>query len=400
MLKAYKYRLYPTEDQKILIDKTIGCCRTVYNLALEVKMTAYKNAGIKLSTFDLCYQLIPLKDAYPFFKEIYSHSLQAAVKKVDTAFVNFFRGAGYPKFKSKKRGVQSFQIPDGCRRVNWDSNTISLPKLPEIPAVISKRFDGKIKTCTVSKTPTGKYFVSILVDNKSELPNKSEVSENTTIGIDVGISNFIVSSNGMAFEPNRKLKENLKRLKVLQQRASRKVKGSKNRAKANLKTALLYEKITNRRLDYMHKTTYALTHDNQVKSIVIEDLNVAGMVKNRHLAQAISDVSIGKLLSTLQYKCDWYGINLIKIGRFDPSSKRCSNCGTINKELTLHDREWQCSDCGSAHDRDFNAALNIKYYGLQKTILNNSPAGSRGEPVEQSALMGCNEAGTNTNRCK
>jgi putative transposase len=383
MLKAYKYRLYPSKDQQQLIDKTIGCCRSVYNLALEVKMTAYKNAGIKLSAFGLCYQLIELKQAYPYFKEVDSQALQAAVKKVDIAFKNFYNGAGYPKFKSKKKGIQSFQIPNNTRKVDWKNKTISLPKLPNISAVLSRQFTGQIKTCTVTRTPTGKYYISILVDNKKELPLKPEITEHKTMGIDVGVKSFVVSSDGKVFEPNRKLKENLKRLKVLQRRASRKKKGSNNKKKAYLKVAILHERIACKRSDYIHKVTNALICDNQVESIVIEDLNVSGLLQNHKIAQAMSDVSFGQLLTTLQYKCDWYGINLIKIGRFDPSSKRCSCCGRIKQDLSLNDRTWICENCNIEHDRDFNAAVNIKFYGLQQTIFKNkTPEGIWEEPVE------------------
>jgi len=271
--------------------------------------------------------------------------------------------------------------------VNWDSNTITIPKIQNIPAKLSRRFEGKIKTCTVSKTPTGKYYVSVLVDNGKELPVKPTINQDTTIGIDVGISSFVISSNGLKFEPNRFLKNKLKRLKCLQRRVSRKIKGSNNRKKSNLCVAILHEKITSCRFEYIHQVTNRLIHDNQVDSIVIEDLNISGLLANRKISQAMSDVSLGKFFEVLKYKCDWYGKNLIMIGRFDPSSKRCNNCGDIHKKLKLSERQWACSNCNAIHDRDENAADNIKWFGLQQTIFKNkSGRGTSEEPEELSVL--------------
>lgn len=383
MLIAFKYRLYPTAEQIKKIDHSIGVCRLVYNLALEVKIRAYKEAGIKLSSFDLCYQLIDLKKEFPWIAEVDSQALQASVKKVDIAFRNFYRGAGYPKFKSKRRGIQSFQCPNNTRKVDFDNSTVTIPKISNIPANISRPFNGIIKTCTISRVPSGKYFISILVEDAKECLAKPAIRSETTIGIDVGISSFVVSSNGLKFEPNRFLKQRLIRLKTLQHRASRKVNGSNNRKKANKRVALLHEKISNSRLDYIHKVTSRLIHDNQVESIVIEDLNVSGLLANHKIAQAIGDVSFAKFFEILSYKCDWYGKNLIKIGRFDPSSKRCSCCGHINKELTLTDRLWTCEVCRTEHDRDENASESIRWYGLQQTIFKNKTGvGSPKEPVE------------------
>ena len=255
---------------------------------------------------------------------------------------------------------------------------MTIPKIKGIPIVLCRKFEGKIKNVTISRTPTGKYFASILVQTNEVLPVKPVVSPDKTIGIDLGIKSFVVSSDGQTFEANRKLKNNLQRLKVLSRRVSRKKKGSNNRKKAVKCLAILHERITNQRTDYIHKTTSSLVKgDNQ--TFMIEDLNVAGMLKNRKLSQAIADVSFGEFARQMQYKCDWYGKNLIKIGMFEPSSKTCSECGIINETLALADREWVCANCGSIHDRDFNAAKNIKQMGLNK----QTPAGSREEPVEQ-----------------
>lgn len=389
MLKAYKYRLYPNYDQRKKIDHSINVCRLVYNLGLEVKMRAYKEHGVKMSSFDLCYQLVDLKKDFQWIAEVDAQALQVSVKNVDVAFKNFFNGSGYPKYKSKRNSIQSFHCPGNKREVNWDGNTVTIPKISNIPAKLSRRFTGKIKTCTVSKSPTCKYYISILVEDAKQLPPKPSINPETTIGIDTGIKSFVVSSNGSSFEPNRFLKNKLTRLKCLQRRLSRKKKGSNNRKKAALCVAILHEKITACRLEYIHQVTNRLIHDSQVESIVIEDLNVSGLLANRKIAQAMSDVSFGKFYEVLKYKCDWYGKNLIKIGRFDPSSKRCNNCGHIHKCLKLSDRIWICDNCNATHDRDENAAENIKWFGLQKTIFKNkAPEGIREEPAELSAIAG------------
>jgi putative transposase len=389
MLKAYKYRLYPTVEQQQKIDASIGVCRLVYNLGLEVKLRAFSEHGVKLSSIDLCYQLVDLKKAFPWIEEVDSQALQASVKKIDKAFNNFFRGAGYPKFKSKKKGTHSFQCPNNTRKIDWINSTLTIPKIKNIPIVLSRKFAGTIKTVTISKTSTGKYYTSILVDNKESLPAKSIINPESTIGIDVGLKSLVVTSDGRTFEPSKRLKNNLARLKVLARRASRKKKGSNNRKKANKCLATLHERITNQRLDYIHKVTTQLIHDNQVESFVIEDLNVSGLLKNRKLSQAFLDAAIGNLFRILKYKCDWYGKNLIVIGRFDPSSKRCNNCGHIYQELALSEREWTCNNCKSTHDRDLNAAKNIKHFCLEQTTFkNNTGAGSSGEPVEQPSQEG------------
>jgi len=387
LLKAYKYRIYPNKEQVAKIEQTIGVCRLVYNLALQTKIDAYKANGTRLSAFDLCYQLADMKKDYVWMCEVDSQALQASIKKVDIAFKGFFNGKGYPKFKSKQ-GRQSFQCPNETKRIDWNKNTLTLPKLYNIPINLSRKFEGKIKTVTVSRTPTGKYFASILVDNGVELPPLKPITKEGTIGLDTGIKSFVISSDGRTFEANRKLKDNLKRLKVLQRRVSRKQKGSNNRKKANKAVAILHEKITNKRSDYIHKVTHELTSDNQVNSICIEDLNVSGLLKNHKIAQAMQDVSLGEFYRVLGYKCLWKGINLIKINRFAPSSKRCSSCGSIKDKLTLAEREWVCLNCGTTHDRDENAAENIKWYGLETIFKNNTPMGSRGEPAELPTLVG------------
>jgi putative transposase len=381
MLKAFRYRLYPTMEQQKLLDQHFGCCRLVYNLALAVRMAAWQSANKYVSRTELQEQLIDLKKEYSWLYDVNSQALQSTLFNLDNAYQKFFKGAGFPKFK-KRTSHQSYQCPQNVK-VDFDNNSIFIPIVKRIDAVLSRKFKGIIKTVTISKTPTGKYFASILVDNNAELPAKPVIRPETTIGIDVGIKSFVVTSDGRQFEPNRKLKDNLRRLACLQRRASRKQKGSNNRKKANKCVAILHEKITNQRTGYIHEVTTRLIRDNQTESIVIEDLGVAGMLKNGKLAQAIADVSFGKFFEALKYKCEWYGKNLIVIDRWIPSTKRCSCCGVINDALTLADREWKCDECGIHHDRDANAATNIKWYGLQQTIFKeHTPEGIRGGPVE------------------
>jgi len=379
MLRAYKYRIYPTAVQKQKFEQTIGCCRLVYNLALEVKMTAYKNAGIKLSAFDLCYQLNDLKKEYTWLNDVDSQALQAAVKKVDVSFKNFFKGMGYPKFK-KKSGRQSFQCPNGARKVDFDKGLLTIPKIKNISIKLSRTFSGKIKTITISRVPSGKYFASILVDNAKEIPNKKPIIADTAIGIDLGIKHFAILSNDKKIDNPKFLRNSLQRLKCLSKRLSRKKKGSSNRNKARIKIALQHEKIANQRNDFLHKLSSAIT--KQYDTVCVENLNVAGMIKNRKLAQAISDVGWSEFIRQINYKQNWNGGNILELPRFQASTKPCSICGTLNETLTLADREWSCAKCGTIHDRDVNAAKNIKQYFF------TTPVGNREEPVELSVIAG------------
>ena len=366
MLRAYKYRIYPTEDQKILFSKSFGCCRYVYNWALNIKIEAYKSKKETLSNVYLTNLMkSELKRDNKWLLEVNSQSLQSSLRNLDTAYKNFFRDkkVGFPHFKSKK-SKQSFQCPQHCT-VDFKRNILNIPKAKDIPIVLHRKFKGTIKTVTISMTPCGKYFASILVDTNIQEEHASKIQHETTLGIDLGIKSLLVCSDGRLYDNSKNIQKSLTRLKMLQKRLSHKQKGSSNRNKARIKVAKLYDHITNCRKDNLHKITYALTHDNQVRTICIEDLNVKGMVQNHHLAQAISDASFGMFRAMLEYKCKWYGINLIKIDRFAPSSKTCSKCGHTYKGLKLSERDWTCPECNTHHDRDLNAAFNIKYFGLK-----------------------------------
>ena len=366
MLRAYKYRIYPTDDQKVLLAKTFGCCRFVYNWALNLKKAAYEERKETLGNVYLTNLMkSELKAEFEWLFEVNSQSLQSSLRNLDTAYANFFRDkkVGFPHFKSRKNR-QSFQCPQHCS-VDFGESTITIPKLKDIPAVLHRKFNGTVKTVTISKTPSGKYFASVLVDTAvQELPT-SAIDGDTSLGIDLGIKTLAVCSDGRTFDNPKNLQKSVDRLKLLQKRLSRKQKGSSNRNKARIKVARLHEHIANCRRDNLHKITYALTHDSQVRTICMEDLNVKGIMSNHHLAKAVGDASFGMFLTMLEYKCKWYGINLVKIDRFAPSSKTCSKCGYVYKGLKLSERSWTCPNCGTRHDRDYNAACNIKEIGLK-----------------------------------
>ena len=367
MLRAYKYRIYPTDEQKVLFAKTFGCCRFVYNWALNLKITAYKERKETLGNVYLTNLMkSELKAEHEWLSEVNSQSLQSALRNLDTAYTNFFRNTtavGFPRFKSRK-DRQSFLCPQHCR-VDFTDGTITVPKAKDIPAVLHRKFKGTVKTVTVSMTPSGKYYASVLVDTSMQEIQPLEPVLRTSLGIDIGIKSLAVCSDGRTFENPKNLQKNLDRLAVLQKRLSRKRKGSENRNKARVKVARLQERIANCRRDNLHKITHALTHDNQVRTICMEDLNVKGMQRNHHLAGSVGDASFGMFLTLLEYKCRWYGVNLVKIDRFAPSSKTCRKCGCVYKGLKLSERSWTCPECGAHHDRDFNAACNIKEFGLK-----------------------------------
>lgn len=386
MFKAYKYRLYPNESQKTAIAQHLGCSRWVYNYALNKKVKAYEIEGKTLSRFDLQKDLPVLKkeENTAWLSEVNSQTLQASLEHLDNAFRKFFKKTGgFPKFKSKKDNRQSFQVP-ASGKVDPQKQTLSVPKIKDIPVVLHRKFEGTIKTITISKTPTDKYFASVLVEIEESEKPKQAIKESTTIGIDTGIKTFAVCSNGSEFENPKYLKSSLKRLKCLQRRVSRKQKGSNNKKKAVRRLARRHEKVANQRLNYIHQVTSKLTSSSEIQTICIEDLHVKGMLANHKLAQAISDVSLGKFYDILKYKCEWQGKHLIEIGRFEPSSKICSCCGNIKKELSLSERGYKCETCGLVIDRDRNASINIKKFGL---IKNNTLSDRQGELGELRALV-------------
>ena len=391
MMKAYKYRLYPNREQAIFFEKSFGCVRYVYNWALNQRIESYQKDGTRLSWVDSCKRLTELKKQKEteWLNEVANQSLQSSIRNMDSAFTRFFREKkGFPKFKSKKHNKQSFQLVQRVS-VDFENNRVKLPKIGNVKFGKNRMFDGKIGTCTISKTTTGKYYISILVEDGKSLPQKPSINIDTTVGIDVGIKDFAVLSNGQTFINPKYLENNEKRLKVLQKRLSRKQKGSNRRERARIMVAKQHEKIRNKRNNFIHQVTSRIIRENQ--TIIIEDLNVDGMLKNHCLAKHISSASWSEFFRQLQYKSEWNGRNLIRIGRFEPSSRLCL-CGYVNKDLTLGDREWDCPNCGRRNDRDLLAAVNIKRFGLQKQNLIGeeikAPVVNGGGDVELPTLVG------------
>ena len=359
MLKSFKYRLYPTPEQSVLLNKHIGSSRFVYNLALETKQMAWAGNRVNLNCFDLIKQLPDLKKECEWLKEINSQSLQQPIRNLDNAFTRFFKGQGnFPKFKKKSNGG-SFNVPQS---VSLDNGKLIIPKFKKgIDIVLHRQINGEIRQATISRTQSGKYFVSILCETGEKVKPKAKVEENTTVGIDLGIKTFLVTSDGECFDNPKYLRKAQSKLKYVQRKYS-KYKGKRTKQKL----AILHEKVANKRKDFLHKTSSELIKNHD--SLAIEDLAVSNMVKNHKLAQAISDVSWSTFVTMLEYKSEWYGKNILKIGRFEPSSKLCSCCGSINRELTLKDREWTCSNCNSLLDRDVNASINIKNFALKNHL--------------------------------
>lgn len=365
MLKAFKYELDPTESQKQHLNSAFGSCRVVYNLALETKNRAYQE-GVKLSCFDLIKQLPELKEEFTWLKDTPAQSLQQTISNLDNAFTNFFKGQGkFPKFK-KKNAKQSIKFPSGVK-VDFDKWLVTLPKIGKVVFHNSRQFNGEIRQATVSKTTTGRYFISILVQTHEPTPQKAKLSKDTTVGIDLGLKHFAILSDGRKIENPRFLVNSLKELRVAQRSLSRKKKGSNHREKQKLVVARLHEKVANQRKDFLHKLSTQII--NEYDSVAIENLNVQGMMQNKNLAKHIGDVGWGMFESYLKYKAEWYGKNILQIGRFEPSSKMCE-CGVVNQSLKLSQREWVCTSCGTLHDRDILAANNIKRFGLGQNQAN------------------------------
>lgn len=389
MFKSFKYRIYPTQSQQQLIKEHIGSTRLVYNLALECKQNAWLSNKINLSAYDLINQLPDLKEGFPWLKKVYSQSLCQAIINMEKAYKNFFtQKTGFPKKKRKDDPRQSYQIPDGVHRIKIENNKLYIPKFREGIKIIQHRPpQGIIKHATIRLTPSGKYYVSLTCQINEPVKPKPPITEKTTIGIDFGIKSindylgtFFTTSEGVVYKIPKFLSNKLSKLKYIQSRYSR-FKGKRTKRKLNK----LHEKITNQRYDFLQKISTTLIRESQ--SIAVEDLSIKNMIKNHNLARTILDRGWGSFINMLKYKAEWYGKNLLYTDKFFPSTKTCSNCGFINDNLSLKDRKWICPQCNTLHDRDVNAAINIKMSSIKKNMVSGEETKIQNELPAMAGVM-------------
>ena len=373
MLRAIKIRLYPNKEQATMINKLLGCYRVVYNQCLSRKLKSYEETKTSenLSTLGQFVHHELLKDDnFIWLREQNTKVLKQAVKDMLTAYKNFFeRHTGYPKFKSKHDNKQScrFELGAISKRNDYTTYHLSLANIRNVKfrcnekyALYLQKHHDNIRQATLTRLPCGEYYLSILVDG--DLTHKVKET-NAAIGIDLGIKDFVITSDGEVFDNLHFKKSETKKIKKLQRQLSKKQKGSNNRNKARIRLAKLYKKINDRKQYYLHAVSNSLIDENQI--ICMEDLNVKGMSKNHKLAESICEMNFGEFRRMLEYKASWYNRRIVFVDRFYPSSKTCRHCGYINKELKLSDRIWICPHCGRSIERDYNAALNILDEGMR-----------------------------------
>jgi putative transposase len=378
-LKAYKFKLNPNQEQEILINKTLGCTRLIYNCMLYEKQEKYKNQDKTKSKTEKQY-----KEKFPFLKEVDSVALQQSRIDLEKSYKNFFNKIKQKqktslKYKSKKNPKNSYRTVNSHNCIEVKDNKIKLPKLGYVPFNKSKEILGKIKSVTISKNILNNYYISILC----EVDIRHKPINDNQIGIDLGLKDYLTDSNNNKISNPKYLYQLQKKLAKEQKILSKKNKNSNRYQKQRKKVFKIHEKIKNCRNDFLQKLSTKIINENQV--IVLEDLNVSGMMKNHCLAKSISDVSWSSFVGMLEYKAEWYGKEIIKIDRFFPSSKMCNNCKSLNKDLQLSDRIWTCENCKVVHDRDLNASKNI----LEEGIRLKNDRNCRVSSIKNSEVSGC-----------